>query len=253
MINVNLNIISGQIPASLNGIFLRVGPNEIPSHGFKKSFHWFDGHGMIHSIRITNQTAKYSNEYIPTTVYTIEKNLGSNFFFRIGEFGGFLGLFKALVLAPFKLSSTGVTPLTRSHANTALNVFHDRIFANEEVGYPFEIQLNRDLTFSAVGFETFGDQINFPITAHPKIMSDGKMYFDGYNPVPKVGSTRKYGSVSKNTETSSISLLNYFHVNTPVPAFAHDMAVTADHVCICIHVYILYICMHIYVHMYVYI
>mmetsp|Transcript_6529 Transcript_6529/g.6668 ORF Transcript_6529/g.6668 Transcript_6529/m.6668 type:complete len:568 (+) Transcript_6529:245-1948(+) len=230
MINVNLNIVSGQIPASLSGVFLRVGPNEIPSHGFKKGLHWFDGHGMIHSIRITNETAKYSNEYIPTSVYTIEKNLGSNFFFRLGEFGGILGLFKALVLAPFKLSSTGVTALTRSHANTALNVFHDRIFAHEEVGFPFEIQLNRDLTFSAVGFETFEDQLNFPITAHPKVMSDGKMYFDGYNPVPTVGSSRKYGSVSKNTETTSFSLFNYFHVNTPVPAWAHDMAVTAEHV-----------------------
>jgi hypothetical protein len=103
MINVNLNIVSGQIPASLSGVFLRVGPNEIPSHGFKKGLHWFDGHGMIHSIRITNETAKYSNEYIPTSVYTIEKNLGSNFFFRLGEFGGILGLFKALVLAPFKV------------------------------------------------------------------------------------------------------------------------------------------------------
>jgi carotenoid cleavage dioxygenase len=46
--NVPMKIEYGAIPNDLSGLFLRIGPNPIPHHIMKR-YHWFDGHGMIHS------------------------------------------------------------------------------------------------------------------------------------------------------------------------------------------------------------
>jgi Retinal pigment epithelial membrane protein len=58
-------VVEGAIPPELNGIFMRNGPNPLPGQT-SKPYHWFDGHGMIHSVRIKNGKASYTNNYIPT-------------------------------------------------------------------------------------------------------------------------------------------------------------------------------------------
>ena len=44
--NFQLEVKFGEIPKDLSGLFIRNGPN--PIH-HKRRYHWFDGHGMIHS------------------------------------------------------------------------------------------------------------------------------------------------------------------------------------------------------------
>jgi Retinal pigment epithelial membrane protein len=60
-----VEVVEGFIPSDLDGIFMRNGPNPLPGQT-SKPYHWFDGHGMIHSIRIKNGKASYTNNFIPT-------------------------------------------------------------------------------------------------------------------------------------------------------------------------------------------
>ena len=42
MVNVDLKLpVFGKLPNNFEGLFMRIGPNAKPSHGFKKGIHWF--------------------------------------------------------------------------------------------------------------------------------------------------------------------------------------------------------------------
>ena len=56
--------VDGEIPATLDGRYLRIGPNPVtaPDEG---SYHWFTGDGMAHGVRIKDGQAKwYRNRWI---------------------------------------------------------------------------------------------------------------------------------------------------------------------------------------------
>jgi carotenoid cleavage dioxygenase len=40
----------GKIPADLNGVYLRNGPN--PRYQPEGRYHWFDGDGMVHAVHL---------------------------------------------------------------------------------------------------------------------------------------------------------------------------------------------------------
>ncbi|WOE75645.1 carotenoid oxygenase family protein [Alterisphingorhabdus coralli] len=56
--------VNGELPASLDGTYMRIGPNPItPPDG--STHHWFAGDGMIHAVRIKDGKALwYRNRYI---------------------------------------------------------------------------------------------------------------------------------------------------------------------------------------------
>src|SRR5262245_45585512 len=54
----------GRIPDGLDGMFVRNGPNpQFPPLG---NYHWFDGDGMLHGVRIRDGVASYRNRYVRT-------------------------------------------------------------------------------------------------------------------------------------------------------------------------------------------
>jgi carotenoid cleavage dioxygenase-like enzyme len=55
----------GELPSELSGMFVRNGPN--PQWSPIGQYHWFDGDGMLHGVRISNGTATYRNRYVQTT------------------------------------------------------------------------------------------------------------------------------------------------------------------------------------------
>ena len=56
--------IDGDIPAQLDGRYLRIGPNPVTAPD-EASYHWFTGDGMAHGIRIQDGKAKwYRNRWI---------------------------------------------------------------------------------------------------------------------------------------------------------------------------------------------
>ena len=54
-----LEVVEGEIPEGLDGAFLRVGPN--PYFEPVGNYHWFDGDGMVHAVRIHKGAASYAN------------------------------------------------------------------------------------------------------------------------------------------------------------------------------------------------
>ena len=55
--------ITGEIPAELDGRYVRIGPN--PQHSTGKGHHWFTGDGMVHGVRLRGGKAEwYRNRYI---------------------------------------------------------------------------------------------------------------------------------------------------------------------------------------------
>src|SRR5262249_51155377 len=69
----NLQVI-GEIPRDLNGTFFRNGPN--PQFEPVGRYHWFDGDGMIHAIKLENGRASYRNRWVESGGLVEERKAG---------------------------------------------------------------------------------------------------------------------------------------------------------------------------------
>lgn len=215
-------ILSGQIPEDVEGLFLRIGPNPISNH-ISRAYHWFDGHGMLHSMRILNGQAVYSNQWIETETYRLARKYDQTVFPQLGELHGIIGIVKAVLLFPLIRKAFKTKGPDEGTANTVINFYDNRIFTSQEASFPFEIQWEANNTFHSLGFERFGNTLNYPMTAHvKKDPEDGHLYFNGYSAEPD-RPAMKYGKLfQQNVET-------YFDVNAKVRSFAHDMAITENY------------------------
>ena len=54
--------VEGEIPAALDGSYMRIGPN--PYAPDPAGYHWFAGDGMIHSVRLKRGQASYRNRWV---------------------------------------------------------------------------------------------------------------------------------------------------------------------------------------------
>ena len=148
--NVPVRLIQGKIPPSLHGVFLRNGPNPSLFTHTKKRHHWFDGNGMLHSLRLyENGTATYSNSMIPTPRYRIERQYKREIFFKLGELTGITGLLKLTLLNSLKQKLFHTTKLTRGQANTHILLYQNHLYALHEASLPFEITLLNDASLAA--------------------------------------------------------------------------------------------------------
>ncbi|KAG6389650.1 hypothetical protein SASPL_151122 [Salvia splendens] len=68
-------VVEGSIPASLRGAYIRNGPN--PHFTLRGPYHPFDGHGMLHSIRISGAgEAIFCSRYVKTYKFITEAEKG---------------------------------------------------------------------------------------------------------------------------------------------------------------------------------
>ncbi|HBE21778.1 MAG TPA: 9-cis-epoxycarotenoid dioxygenase, partial [Cyanobacteria bacterium UBA11367] len=151
----------GELPADLNGMFVRNGPN--PQFPPKGQYHWFDGDGMLHGVHISNGKATYRDRYIQTRGWKIEHEAGH-------------AIWTGLLEPPQKDNPYGPY---KNVANTAL-VWHDnRLLALWEGGEPHSIEVP---SLETVGSYTYGGNLKSPFTAHPKVDPvTGEMMFFGYS------------------------------------------------------------------------
>lgn len=129
--------LKGEIPRSLNGILLRVGPNPIQVHN-PHLYHWFSGDGMIHGLRIESGTVQwFKSRYIATD--SVQKN-------------------KKLTLKPGFRRGPGDVVNTNAffHAN--------KIWALVEAG-TFPVCL--DLELNTERHQLLNSDADLPFTAHP--------------------------------------------------------------------------------------
>lgn len=215
--NVALSLKSGELPADLAGVYMRVGPNS-QYWPPKKRMHAFDGDGMVHSVRITNGTATYHCSYLETPRYRFEREWGEEWFTRIGEFNGKIGLAKAVALSGAKLRLAGLQDWEDSLANTAISFTPDgKLWATHQSGPPFRFYLNESGTPKSIGFDTHADTHRKPISAHPKFdYRTGEILFHGQ----EMGKKTFYfgrGVNGKVTDTAELDMPAGFH---------HDICVT---------------------------
>ena len=64
----------GEIPAVLDGMFVRTGPN--PQFAPLGAYHPFDGDGMLHAVYLQDGTARYRNRWIESKGLLAERARG---------------------------------------------------------------------------------------------------------------------------------------------------------------------------------
>ncbi|CEJ46690.1 carotenoid oxygenase family protein [Umezakia ovalisporum] len=191
----------GELPANLSGMFVRNGPN--PQWSPIGKYHWFDGDGMLHGVRITKGQATYRNRYVQTQGWKIEQQAG-----------------KALWSGLFEPKQMD-TPdgMSKNTANTALVWHGGQMLALYEGGAPHGIKLP-DL--QTIGEHTYKGKLVSSFTAHPKVdPNTGEMMFFGYGLTPPY---LQYGIVSPAGE-----IIQTVPIDLPMPVMMHDFAITENY------------------------
>ncbi len=82
--NIELKIVSGEVPRELSGVFYRNGPGRLERNG-QWVHHPFDGDGMVVSMQFENGEVRFSNRFVRTKEWEEEEKAGK-FLYR-GVFG----------------------------------------------------------------------------------------------------------------------------------------------------------------------
>mmetsp|Transcript_107735 Transcript_107735/g.347803 ORF Transcript_107735/g.347803 Transcript_107735/m.347803 type:complete len:600 (+) Transcript_107735:66-1865(+) len=217
---LQLQLVEGELPWDLDGLFLRIGPN--PWAEPTKRHHVFDGDGMLHSIRFKNGSAFYHNAYLRTPRLDFEQGRGRAYFTRIGELHGPLGLVKALTVFTRKPTLAGLPDLQAGQANTAVAALPDgRLWALHEGSLPFEFRVTEQGGLASVGYETARGGLDYSVSAHPKVdVRTGEVIFHGYSPAGGTDGRTflKFGRFDAQGE-----LRSFFGLNATGASFSHDM------------------------------
>jgi carotenoid cleavage dioxygenase-like enzyme len=196
----NLTIV-GQLPKELDGMYVRTGPN--PQFAPLGNYHWFDGDGMLHGVRIVDGQASYRNRWVRTQGFEAERAAGR-------------ALWGGLADPPDIKKLAAGQPLFKNAANTAL-VWHDgRLLALWEGGAPHAIRVPE---LETIGPYNYGGKLKHPFTAHPKLDPvTGEMMFFGYSALAPL--------VQYNVVSAAGELSNTVGVRLEKPVMMHDFAVT---------------------------
>ncbi len=191
----------GELPPDLSGMFVRNGPN--PQWTPIGQYHWFDGDGMLHGVRISNGKATYRNRYVQTKGWKIEHEAGK------AVWSG--------ILEPSQKDNPH--DFYKNTANTALTWHAGQFFALWEGGAPHAIKLPN---LDTIGEYTYNGQLKSAFTAHPKVDPiTGEMMFFGYSFAPPY---LQYSVVSASGE-----LLRTVPIDLPMAVMMHDFAITENY------------------------
>ena len=190
----------GEIPRDLNGTFFRAGPN--PYFEPAGRYHWFDGDGMIHAIKIENGRASYRNRWVESDGLVEEKKAGH-------------ALYRGLAA----LSGTEA-PTIKVTGNTNIVAHGGKLLALVESSFPTEMV---PCTLATVGLWDFGGKLTSAMTAHPKMDPETReMLFFGYAPFPPY--------LVYHVADASGALVRSEVIDVAWPSMMHDFAITKDHV-----------------------
>jgi len=139
--------VTGAVPPSLRGRYLRNGPNPVSGD----ARHWFSGDGMVHEVRFSHDGVHYRNRLVRTP-WTVDPTLP-------------------------KLADDGSPDLTRSLANTNVLQFAGSTFALEENSLPYRL----GDALETLGPWDMGGRLSTAMSAHPKLCpATGELHFIGY-------------------------------------------------------------------------
>ena len=196
---VDLQVVSGAIPADLAGVYVRNGPN--PHRSAEGRHHWFDGDGMLHAVEFANGRATYRNRWVQTAGLQLEKNSGE------AQWQGIREPVRQMTLGrPYK-----------DTANTDVKFHNGALLALwYQCGEPHRLD---PLTLETIGVDDFAGKRTTAVSAHVKVDGrTGEMMFFEYSVRPPY---MHYGVVSATGEQLSL-----IPIELPGPRLPHDMAIT---------------------------
>lgn len=196
-------VISGRLPADLQGSFYRNGPGRFELGG-ERYHHWFDGDGFAQRWTIAGGRVSHRGRFVETRRYLDETQAGQ---FLYPSFG------THVTRRGFRDNDT------LNAANTNLLPFNGRVYALWEGGSATEVDPD---TLAAVGLKTWREDLRaMPFSAHPKLDPQGGMW--NFGALPGSGRIALYqiGSDGQVLRTGVIEV--------PRQAMVHDFAVSARH------------------------
>ncbi|KAL5181134.1 putative carotenoid cleavage dioxygenase 4, chloroplastic [Glycine soja] len=221
-------VIEGSLPPSLDGAYIRNGPN--PQFLPRGPYHLFDGDGMLHALRISHgKKPTLCSRYVKTYKYSMENDAGFPLIPNV--FSGF----NSLVASAARGSLSAARVLTGQFnpangiglANTSLAFFGNRLFALGESDLPYAVNVTPDGDIETLGRHDFDGKLTFSMTAHPKIDPDtAECFAFRYGPVPPFLTYFRFDGNGKKHEDVPI-----FSMQTP--SFLHDFAITKKYAIFC--------------------
>lgn len=196
----------GHIPADLEGVFVRTGPN--PRHAPPGRYHWFDGDGMLHAVRFEGGRATYRNRWVRTKAFQKEAAAGRALYTGVMEHPG----------GNEPVNRKGL-PLKDS-SNTSIHFHNGRLLSLWYLaGEPYAVDPR---TLDTYGVETFDSTLQCDMSAHAKVdESTGELFFFDYGPRPPY---MRYGVVSPAGVVE-----HCVDIELPGPRMPHDMSITAGY------------------------
>ncbi|KAM7472514.1 hypothetical protein LguiA_010697 [Lonicera macranthoides] len=210
----------GHLPKCLNGEFARVGPN--PKFAPVAGFHWFDGDGMIHGLRIKDGKVTYVSRYVRTSRLKQEEFFGGAKFMKIGDLKGLFGLLMVNVQTlRAKLGILDVSYGTGT-ANTSLIYHHGKLMALSEADKPYVLKVMEDGDLETIGMLNYDKRLLHSFTAHPKVDPfTGEMFAFGYSNKPPYVTYRVISKDGFMNDPVPITI--------PEPIMMHDFAITENY------------------------
>lgn len=195
----DLEVIAGEIPADLCGLFVRNGSN--PAFTPPGRYHWFDGDGMVHGVWFQSGTATYRNRWIHTAGLAADHAAGRARLAGILEPPDFTEHD-----GPFK-----------DTANTDVITHAGRLYALWWLsGGVHELDPH---TLDTIGPCDFAGTLPVSMNAHPKVdPATGEMVFTSYSMLPPYLHTGVVGPDGTVTHLAPIDL--------PGARLQHDLAIT---------------------------
>jgi carotenoid cleavage dioxygenase len=186
-------VVEGELPPDLHGTYVRNGPN--PRFPDDTGYHWFEGDGMLHSVRLDGSSASYRNRFVRTAALREEEEAGH-----------------ALWHSGFRPDGA---EMIKNAANTAVIALAGRAFALLEGGVPYEFEPE---TLATIGPFDFDGRLQGTFTAHPKLDPCGELVYFGWHPFR----TR----VDHGVVDADGAIVHTTSFDLPATTMMHDFAIT---------------------------
>jgi carotenoid cleavage dioxygenase-like enzyme len=192
--------IEGEVPADLNGLYVRTGPNR--RFAAPGRYHWFDGDGMLHAVRFERGRVEYRNRWVMTDGLQEELAAGR-------------ALWQGIKDPPRKDRPN--SPM-KNTSNTDVKYFGGSLISMWYLGG--DVYRCDPTSLATLGkLSTDPRLAGVPISAHSRVDErTGELMFFAYG---KTAPHMHYGVLDRYG-----ALKNFIPVALPGPRLPHDMAIT---------------------------
>ncbi|OBI78556.1 carotenoid oxygenase family protein [Mycobacterium asiaticum] len=206
----DLAVVEGELPRDLDGIYLRNTEN--PLHPAFKTYHPFDGDGMLHVVGFRDGKAFYRNRFVKTEGFLAENEAGGPLWPGLAEPVQFAKREKGWGARELMKDASSTDVIV--HRGIALTSFY-------QCGDLYRVD---PYSGDTLGTESWngGFPADWGVSAHPKVDNrTGELLFFNYS---KQDPYMRYGVVDENND-----LVHYVDIPLPGPRLPHDMAFTENY------------------------